>query len=275
EGNSGESCDASVSSVGQGFAIIGYGKLGGIELGYGSDLDMVFLYDADDYDMTQGAKSINNQTFYMRLGQKIIQILSIQTTEGALYETDMRLRPSGNSGMLVSSIAAFEKYQYQKAWTWEHQALVRARAIVGDKGLVVRFEEIRRRILSQVRDNKALRQEVKDMREKMKANAKQLDIKQGHGGLIDIEFISQYGVLAFSSDHPLLHKWTDNIRILESLSSEKCFSEIDLKPLESAYRSLRSALHRNSLADLQDKTEIESLSGITSTVEMIWRQIFE
>lgn len=275
EGNSGESCDASVSSVGQGFAIIGYGKLGGIELGYGSDLDMVFLYDADDYDMTQGVKSINNQTFYMRLGQKIIQILSIQTTEGALYETDMRLRPSGNSGMLVSSIAAFEKYQYQKAWTWEHQALVRARAIVGDKGLVVRFKEIRRRILSQVRDNKALRQEVKDMREKMKANAKQLDIKQGHGGLIDIEFISQYGVLAFSSDHPLLHKWTDNIRILESLSSEKCFSEIDLKPLESAYRSLRSALHRNSLADVQDKTEIESLSGITSTVEMIWRQIFE
>ena len=262
-------------SVGQGFAIIGYGKLGGIELGYGSDLDMVFLYDADDYGMTQGNKSINNQTFYMRLGQRIIHILSAQTTQGLLYETDMRLRPSGNSGMLVSSIAAFEKYQKKDAWTWEHQALVRARAIVGDKGLIAQFEGLRRGILTQPRDKDMLRQEVKDMREKMKANAKQLDIKQGSGGLVDIEFISQFGVLAFSAEHPVLHKWTDNIRILESLSLEKCFDGIDLQPLESAYRELRSAVHRNSLADSEDKAEIESLSNITSKVEAIWRQIFE
>ncbi len=270
-----ESNQLTASFVGQGFAIIGYGKLGGIELGYGSDLDMVFLYDADDYGMTQGDKSINNQTFYMRLGQRIIHILSAQTTQGLLYETDMRLRPSGNSGMLVSSIAAFEKYQKQDAWTWEHQALVRARAIIGDDNLINKYENVRRDILTQVRDKQALKLEVKAMREKMKANAKQLDIKQGHGGLIDIEFISQYGVLAFSAEHPLLHKWTDNIRILESLSAENCFAGIDLQPLESAYRALRSALHRNSLADSEDKAEIESLSSITRVVEAIWRQIFE
>ncbi len=260
--------------VGQGFAVIAYGKLGGIELGYGSDLDMVFLYDADDYGMTQGDRSINNQTFYMRLGQRIIHILSAQTTQGSLYETDMRLRPSGNSGMLVSSIAAFEKYQNQDAWTWEHQALVRARAIVGDPDLVAKFDEIRFKILTQPRERDRLRQEVKAMRDKMKANAKQLDIKQGDGGLIDIEFISQYGVLAFSSTHPLLHKWTDNIRILEALSIEKCFSDVELKPLESAYRALRSALHRNSLADVDDKMVIEDFPTITAQVQAIWDEIF-
>jgi glutamate-ammonia-ligase adenylyltransferase len=266
--------DAGSGMVGQGFAIIGYGKLGGIELSYGSDLDMVFLYDADDYGMTQGERSINNQTFYMRLGQRIIHILSAQTTQGTLYETDMRLRPSGNSGMLVASIAAFEKYQHQDAWTWEHQALVRARAIVGDPNLVAKFDDVRISILTKPRDKEALRQEVVSMREKMKLNAKELDIKQGNGGLIDIEFISQYGVLAYSCSHPLLHKWTDNIRILESLSAEKCFADIDLKPLESAYRELRSALHRNSLADAEDKAEIEEFLEITSIVESTWQKIF-
>ena len=261
-------------AISQGFAIIGYGKLGGIELSYGSDLDMVFLYDADDYGMTHGDRSINNQTFYMRLGQKIIQLLSAQTTQGALYETDMRLRPSGNSGMLVASIAAFEKYQHQDAWTWEHQALVRARAIVGDERLVAKFDKIRIDILTKPRDHQTLRQEVIAMREKMKANAKELDIKQGNGGLIDIEFISQYAVLAFSSTHPLLYKWTDNIRILESLSVEKCFADVDLKPLESAYRELRSALHRNSLADADDKAEIKEFAEITSIVESTWQKIF-
>jgi glutamate-ammonia-ligase adenylyltransferase len=113
------------------------------------------------------------------------------------------------------------------------------------------------------------------MREKMKANSKQLDIKQGNGGLIDIEFISQYGVLAFSSQYPLLYKWTDNIRILESLSAEKCFAGIELTPLESAYRELRAALHRNSLADTDDRAEIENFSDITSVVENVWHQIFD
>ena len=268
-------CREEVSFSGKGFAIIGYGKLGGIELGYGSDLDMVFLYDANDYGMTDGDKSINNQTFYMRLGQRIIHILSAQTTQGNLYETDMRLRPSGNSGMLVSSIQAFEKYQQQDAWTWEHQALVRARAIVGDPALIAKFDAVRRAILSQARDRDALRQEVKAMREKMKANAKRMDIKQGNGGLIDIEFISQYGVLAFSAEYPSLLEWTDNIRILESLSAVGCFQGLALEPLICAYRELRSALHKNSLAEDDDKAVIESFPSITAGVEAAWRQIFE
>lgn len=261
--------------VGQGFAIIGYGKLGGIELGYGSDLDMVFLYDTDDFGMTSGNKSINNQTFYMRLGQRILHLLSAQTTQGILYETDMRLRPSGNSGMLVSAISAFEKYQKNDAWTWEHQALVRARAIVGDANLISKFESIREEILTQGRDVELLRKEVREMREKMKANAKNMDIKQGNGGLIDIEFISQFGVLAFSASKPLLHKWTDNIRILDVLSEERCFGELDISPLEAAYRELRSALHRNSLADVDDKIQIEAFSDTTSQVDVIWKHIFE
>lgn len=260
---------------GKGFAVIGYGKLGGIELGYGSDLDMVFVYDADDYGMTTGDKPINNQTFYVRLGQRIIHILSAQTTQGILYETDMRLRPSGNSGMLVSSIQAFEKYQLNDAWTWEHQALVRARAIVGDPQLVDKFNVIRCRILSQSRDIDALRVEVKAMREKMKANARHLDIKQGDGGLIDIEFISQFGVLAYAADYPELVEWTDNIRILEVLSRVKCFGDVSLEPLESAYRELRSALHRNSLAEDNGRSAIEDFPDTTQQVEGIWRQLFE
>ena len=126
-----------------GFAVIGYGKLGGIELGYSSDLDMVFIYDANDHASTQGDRSINNQLFYVRLGQRVIHILSTQTTQGDLYESDMRLRPSGNSGMLVSSLTAYEKYQHNDAWTWEHQAIVRARFICGDPQLGEKFNQVR------------------------------------------------------------------------------------------------------------------------------------
>lgn len=264
----------SAEKTAQGFAIIGYGKLGGIELGYGSDLDMVFLYDSDDYGMTSGARSINNQTFYVRLGQRILHILSVQTTQGILYETDMRLRPSGNSGMLVSSIAAFEKYQKQDAWTWEHQALVRARGLVGDPILIEQFNRVRQDILSQQRDVDALRHEVLSMREKMKANAKTMDIKQGDGGLIDIEFISQFGVLAYASRVTELLKWTDNIRIMEVLVANQCFGEVDIKELEHAYRELRSAIHRNSLADVDERLGIDDFQEITASVSEVWRQIF-
>jgi len=274
----GESVQANLSEqgglAGKGFAVIGYGKLGGLELGYSSDLDMVFLYDADDLGMTGGDRSINNQVFYMRLGQRIIHILSAQTTQGTLYESDMRLRPSGNSGMLVSSLAAFEKYQKNDAWTWEHQALVRARGVAGDIELIERFNLVRRDILSQVREPTALKEDVRAMREKMKSVAKPGDIKQGDGGLVDIEFITQFGVLNSAATEPNLLEWTDNIRIIESLSKAKCFGDLDISPLVSAYRQLRSALHRNSLADAEQKQTIESYSELTSQVALIWKQIF-
>ncbi|KZZ19070.1 hypothetical protein A3752_15690 [Oleiphilus sp. HI0081] len=260
--------------AGEGFAAIGYGKLGGLELGYSSDLDMVFLYDADDYGVTSGPKSIDNQVFYMRLGQRIIHILSAQTTQGMLYESDMRLRPSGNSGMLVSSLAAFKKYQQNDAWTWEHQALVRARGIAGDPKLIENFNLVRRDILAAPRDEAELRAEVKAMREKMKAAAKAGSIKQGDGGLVDIEFITQFGVLNFAHQDSSLMDWTDNIRILEVLEKLDCFEGIDLSVLSASYRELRSGLHRNSLADEADKTTIADYAETCSKVTEIWQKVF-
>ncbi len=267
----------------KGFIAVGYGKLGGIELGYSSDLDMVFIYQADNNGATDGERSINNQLFYTRLGQRIIHILSTHTTQGDLYEVDMRLRPSGNSGMLVSSLAAFEKYQKQDAWTWEHQALVRARAICGDAGLIQAFYDLRRDILSQSRDRSALREEVLGMRDKMRAaaidkykgeEAARNHLKQGEGGLIDIEFITQYGVLAYAEDFPQLLRWSDNIRQLESLIEQDCFDGIDLHPLMDAYRTLRSALHRKTLAGKGYKASLVDFEETRTQVVRIWRQVF-
>lgn len=277
-------------SLGLGFAVVGYGKLGGIELGYSSDLDMVFLYDSNDQGMTNGDRQINNQLFYIRLGQRVIHILSTQTTQGALYETDMRLRPSGNSGMLVSSLSAFEKYQQNEAWTWEHQALVRARFIAGDAALGERFNSVRKKILTSHFETAkinhkatSLIDEVVSMRRKMKLAAidkfaseekAKNDIKQGNGGLIDIEFITQYGVLQYANQCESLLEWTDNIRILEALAKYKCFGEVDISPLADVYRKLRSALHRKSLADERYQASLADYSAQRLAVMAVWQQIF-
>ena len=138
-----------------------YGKMGGIEMGYKSDLDLVFLHSGDPRRQTDGPRSIDSSTFFMRLGQRIIHLLATSTASGMAYEIDMRLRPSGNSGMLVSSLAAFEKYQREDAWTWEHQALVRARVVAGDKNLAAAFESVRKSTLQQQRDEQSLRTEVR------------------------------------------------------------------------------------------------------------------
>jgi len=277
-------------SLALGFAIVGYGKLGGIELGYSSDLDMVFLYNSNDQGVTNGDRQINNQLFYIRLGQRVIHILSTQTTQGALYETDMRLRPSGNSGMLVSSLSAFEKYQKNEAWTWEHQSLVRARFIAGDAGLGERFNRVRQNILTSDFNTFKVNHEatnliddVVNMRRKMKLAAidkfgseekAKNDIKQGDGGLIDIEFITQYGVLQYGNQYAGLLEWTDNIRLLEALAKYKCFGEVDISPLADVYRKLRSALHRKSLADEQYQASLADYSEQRLAVTAIWQQIF-
>jgi len=277
-------------SIELGFAVVGYGKLGGIELGYSSDLDMVFLYDSNDHGVTNGERSINNQLFYIRLGQRIIHLLSTQTTQGQLYETDMRLRPSGNSGMLVTSLSAFEKYQKNEAWTWEHQALVRARFIAGDSDLGERFSLVREKILTSHFDtfnasnrSVSLIDDVMDMRRKMKLAAidkfgneetAKNDIKQGDGGLIDIEFITQYGVLQYADQYEGLLGWTDNIRLLEALAKYKCFGTVDISPLADVYRTLRSALHRKSLADDRYKVSLADYSEQRHAVMAIWQQIF-
>ncbi|MBP8237652.1 MAG: bifunctional [glutamate--ammonia ligase]-adenylyl-L-tyrosine phosphorylase/[glutamate--ammonia-ligase] adenylyltransferase, partial [Pseudomonas sp.] len=213
------------------FVIVGYGKVGGLEFGHGSDLDLVFIHDGDPHAETDGAKPIDGAQFFNRLGQRIIHLLTTQTNSGQLYEVDMRLRPSGAAGLLVSSLGAFERYQQGEAWTWEHQALVRARVLVGCARVGKAFEAVRAGVLGRERDLNTLRNEVSEMRAKMRDNlgskataagtaanafeaAVPFDLKQDAGGIVDIEFMVQYAALAWSRQYPELLEFTDNIRIL-------------------------------------------------------------
>ncbi|WP_148252665.1 bifunctional [glutamate--ammonia ligase]-adenylyl-L-tyrosine phosphorylase/[glutamate--ammonia-ligase] adenylyltransferase [Aidingimonas lacisalsi] len=239
-----------------GFIIVGYGKLGGIELGYGSDLDLVFLHDAASQGGTDGERPIDNPVFFTRLGQRIIHLLTAMTPAGSLYEVDMRLRPSGNSGLLVTTLDAFADYQHQSAWTWEHQALVRARVVAGDQRLGERFDTLRREVLGQRRGTEILRDEVVKMRHKMRSHlgssrtAEQqgrFDIKQDAGGMVDIEFLCQYAVLSMGSRNPELLQYSDNMRILETLESSGCMSPSDVQRLKEAYLAYRHASHRAAL----------------------------
>lgn len=240
------------------FIIVGYGKLGGIELGHGSDLDMVFIHNANPNLSTNGTSSIDNLTFYSRLGQKILHILSTQTLSGKLYETDMRLRPSGNSGPLVASLTAFERYQQKDAWTWEHQALVRARVVAGDESLAKAFDSVRLQILQQPRDLTQLRKDVREMRLKMRdqlgskssnksENLPLFNLKQDAGGIVDIEFMVQYAALAWAHQSPAIVQYTDNIRILGSLEQAGLLDADSVAQLIAAYKAFRSTGHRLAL----------------------------
>jgi glutamate-ammonia-ligase adenylyltransferase len=191
------------------FAVIGYGSLGGEELGFGSDLDLVFLFDADAAAVSGGARSLEAGRWYARLAQKLVALLGAATGAGRLYEVDVRLRPDGAKGLLVSSLSSFRDYQRERAWTWEHQALVRARGVAGDASLLEEFETIRTQTLARARDIGKLREEVGSMRLKMRAeldrsDAARFDLKQGAGGLVDLEFLLQYLVLRDSSSHAAL-----------------------------------------------------------------------
>ena len=189
-------------------AVAGYGKLGGLELGYGSDLDLVFLHDSSgEIQQTRGERPLDNVVFFLRLGQRIVHLLTMHSAAGRLYEVDMRLRPNGKGGFLMTGIDAFERYQHQDAWTWEHQALLRARAVAGDADLCRRFEETRRRVLCNAVRRATLREDVMEMRARMRRElsqsaAGQFDIKQDAGGIADIEFLVQYLVLAAAHEHP-------------------------------------------------------------------------
>lgn len=273
----------------KGFAVIAYGKLGGYELGYGSDLDMVFLHAThSDQDMTVleeitdspvKARSVPNSVFYMRLGQRLIHLLSTRTAAGRLYEVDLRLRPDGASGMLVSSVKAYEKYQHNKAWVWEHQALVRARAICGEPAIMQQFNTIRKSVLTRQRDLEYLKTEVVSMREKMrrslsKDNAKQFDIKQGKGGLVDIEFIVQFGVLAWANEYPELCEHTDNISLLHVLHTVGKLSVEDSDKLTNAYKKYRQRIHRLALQDQKGFVRAEKYTSYRDDVKLVWNRIF-
>ncbi|KAE9527111.1 bifunctional [glutamate--ammonia ligase]-adenylyl-L-tyrosine phosphorylase/[glutamate--ammonia-ligase] adenylyltransferase [Testudinibacter aquarius] len=262
------------------FLVIAYGKLGGIELGYNSDLDLVFLYDAPANGQTIGGKrSIDSSQFYLRLAQKIISIFSINTRAGILYEVDMRLRPSGAAGLLVSSLTAFETYQQQDAWTWEKQALVRTRAIYGETALRQRFEQIRADILATPRDVAQLRQEVSQMRLKMYEHLAEtqsglFNIKTDPGGITDIEFIAQYLVLANTPNHPELSRWSDNVRIFDSMAQVGVLSAEQTKKLKRSYVDLRNKIHHLNLIGKKSIVSAEQFSVERAFVREIWQMLF-
>ncbi|BCX65818.1 MULTISPECIES: bifunctional [glutamate--ammonia ligase]-adenylyl-L-tyrosine phosphorylase/[glutamate--ammonia-ligase] adenylyltransferase [Pseudomonas] len=273
-----------------GFIIVGYGKVGGLELGHGSDLDLVFIHDGDPQAETDGPKPIDGAQFFTRLGQRIIHLLTAQTNSGQLYEVDMRLRPSGASGLLVSSLGAFARYQENEAWTWEHQALVRARVLVGSEDVGRAFEQVRAAILGKARDLPALRQDVSEMRAKMRdnlgskstaagtgANAFEatapFDLKQDAGGIVDIEFMVQYAALAWSETHPPLLRWTDNIRILEELEHEGLMPAEDASLLREAYKAYRSAAHRQALQKDPGVITGDQFADERRQVMRIWREL--
>jgi len=265
------------------FIIVGYGKVGGIELSYGSDLDLVFLHDAAANLETDGERPIANTVFFNRLGQRIIHILNTFTPSGMLYEVDMRLRPSGNSGLLVSSLKAFEEYQRKDAWTWEHQALVRARVVAGSPALAERFEQVRQVILGQARDTAALCKDVVEMREKMRqhlgsrpsgdAEQRVFHLKQDPGGIVDIEFLVQFLVLRYAAEHPFLMRWTDNIRILASIEAGGLLSSDEAALLREAYKAYRAAGHRLSLQNLSGELSDQEMTDYRRGVAAVWQQV--
>ena len=241
-----------------GFAIIGYGKLGGLELSYASDLDLVFLHKIKEAGMTTGETSVSGMKFAARLAQKLMTYLNTQTRDGRAYEIDMRLRPSGNAGMMVVSSNAFETYQREKAWSWEHQALVRARAICGDRRVTARFCDIRRKVLALPRTLEQVRTEVTSMRIKMQKHlgtsqwqqqAGKFHLKQDAGGIIDIEFLAQFAVLAYSHEYPSLTKWSDNVRIFEEVALLGIWEAQVCQDLTDAYLRIRAATHQLALAE--------------------------
>lgn len=263
------------------FAIIGYGKLGGIELGYGSDLDLVFLHDADPKGATDGAKALDNAVFFTRLGQRVIHLLTAMTPSGALYEVDMRLRPSGNAGLLVTTLDAFADYQHQQAWTWEHQALVRSRAIAGNAALCERFEVVRREVLGQPREPEKLRDSVVAMRRKMRNHLGSSDqagrqgtfhLKQDPGGMVDIEFLCQYAVLRLGDEAPEMLAFSDNMRILETLEESGRLPADQARELREAYLTYRGISHRASLAKAGSQVEIADIDDHRRRVRAIWAQ---
>jgi len=262
----------------KGFAVIAYGKMGGFELGYGSDLDVVFLHEDNFTGQTNGRRAIDNQLFYFRLGQRIIHLFSARTNSGILYEIDMRLRPSGDSGPLVASMTGYEKYLRNDAWTWEHQALVRSRAVFADDKMLTQFNATRKAVLSLPREVPKLAKEVRDMRNKMRAHLNraetgQFDLKQSPGGMVDIEFIAQYLVLANAAKtDKSLCKWSDNLRIFTTCKELGLLTEKQERALTETYCAIRDTSHRLTLNKETRLVEEVDFEVSRRAVVEIWEQ---
>ena len=257
-------------------AAVGYGKLGGLELGYGSDLDLVFLHDsAGDVQETSGPRVIDNAVFFLRLGQKIVHLLTVHSAAGRLYEVDMRLRPSGNSGLLMTNVDAFVEYQRDDAWTWEHQALLHSRAVAGTPYLRARFESVRAELLCRHVRRATLREDVRHMRERMRrelsrAGADEFDIKQDRGGVADVEFLAQYWVLRWAGQYPALVTYSDTIRQLESVGSAALVDHLIIDRLVDAYRGYRQLTHRLSLAGGRAVVTAAPHAAARSMIAAVW-----
>ncbi|HWP20647.1 MAG TPA: bifunctional [glutamate--ammonia ligase]-adenylyl-L-tyrosine phosphorylase/[glutamate--ammonia-ligase] adenylyltransferase [Burkholderiaceae bacterium] len=255
------------------FAVIAYGKLGGKELGYGSDLDLVFLFDDED----ERAPEI-----YAAFARKLITWLTLRTAAGELFEIDTALRPNGNSGLLVTSLAAFEAYQSGRgsntAWTWEHQAITRARFCAGDASIAPRFEAVRRAVIAAPRDLEALKTEIRSMREKVRAahpaKPDRYDVKHSHGAMMDVEFAVQYLVLAHGATHRELHDNVGNIALLQRAEAGGLLPAGIGRAAADAYRELRRAQHRARLDEQATQFALDTYADEREAVLALWRVVF-
>ena len=261
-----------------GFGIIGYGKLGGLELSYGSDLDLVFLHDSKgSRQMTNGDKPLDNAMFFGRLVRRLVHFLTTQTSSGVMYEIDTRLRPEGRKGVLVTSTDAFERYQEENAWTWEHQALLRARPVAGSSAVAKDFGRIRAQtLMSRVRLD-TLQEEVVSMRERMRreldrSEAGRFDLKHGRGGIGDIEFIVQYLVLRNAREYPAVIRYSDNIRQIAALAAVGRLDVQTAARLQDAYREFRRRLHHLTLNDRPPIVRDDELPDERKLVVAVWEQ---
>lgn len=261
-----------------GMIVVAYGKLGGLELGYGSDLDLVFLHDSSgEAQRTDGANSVDNTVFFQRLGQRLVHLLTVHTSMGRLYEVDTRLRPGGNRGLLVQSLKAFREYEFEEAWTWEHQSLLRARAIAGDPQRCAEFEAARVEVLRNAVKRDGLREAVRNMRAKMRENLSkaregQFDLKQDPGGVADLEFLVQFWMLKWADRYPEIVTFSDNIRQLESLASGNLVPQQTVDFLVDTYRKYRHRLHRLSLDGAKNIVSDEEFVNERRGVVEIWER---
>jgi len=259
---------------------VGYGKLGGMELGYGSDLDLVFLHDSHGMvQETRGERPLDNQLFFVRLAQRIVHILTVHSRAGRLYEVDTRLRPSGKGGMLVTGIGAFGDYQRGEAWTWEHQALLHARAVAGAPALRLAFESLRIDLLTHHVRRDTLRDEVTSMRARMRRELDRsggdgFDLKQGRGGIADIEFLAQYWALREVGRHPAVAMYADTIRQLETLASGDLVPQATVDRLTDAYRLYRARGHQRALRGEGAVVEGSEYREARAAVAAIWDEAF-
>jgi len=281
-------------------AVVAYGKMGGEELSYSSDLDLVFLHDSQGtQQQTDGGRCLDNASYFARLAQRVIHLLSMRTANGRLYEIDMRLRPDGNAGMLVSNIYAYGRYQHEKAWTWEHQALIRARILCSSAQLKAEFDRIRRSILVQERDRVTLASDIVAMRDKMrralKSKAKKIlmktsvnaskstelsdfasfHVKQSNGGLVDIEFIAQFGILACAAQYESLTQYTATRKILMQLVECQLLNTEQAQKLVEAYKQYRTCSHQRALQQLPPMVENKVFDVLQKHVIEIWQYIFK